>query len=179
VQKIGVTVWGHRVSPVFDSARNLLVAELVNGRIEDLSSLQFDPGHPMELVRLLQAQNIAVIICGAVSEGPAGMLEAAGIELIPFLAGEAREVLETYIRGTPELAKFTMPGCGRKICCRGKIRLGNELASHLPNGGKRGEYHRLTEIAADPDSGKNGSMSGRENAGKAVRHGAGTAPEEE
>jgi predicted Fe-Mo cluster-binding NifX family protein len=169
VQKIAVTVWGQRVSPVFDSARNLLIAEFVDGSIANISSLEFDPDRPSKLAQLLRAQNIGVIICGAVSEGPASMLEAAGIELIPFIAGDVRKVLETFIRGNSEWTEFTMPGCGRKICCRGKIRRGRELVSHLPQSGQS-MMRQLPEIAADKNSRKNGSETVRGNVVKAVRH---------
>lgn len=154
VQTIGVTIWGHRVSPVFDSARNLLVVKLVNGSIASLANLKFDPDRPAQLVQLLRAQNIGVVICGAVSEGPAAVLEAAGIELIPFIAGDVRKVVETFIRGTPEWTELTMPGCERKICCRGKIRRGSEIVSHLPQERQNGKSSRL-QTAGTEGSSKN------------------------
>lgn len=121
VQTIGVTIWGNRVSPVFDSARNLLVVSLVDGHIVNVSTLKFDPDHPAQLVQLLRSRNIGVLICGAVSEGPAAVLEGAGIELIPFIAGDVQKVVETFIRGNREWTEFIMPGCGRKICCQGRM----------------------------------------------------------
>ena len=174
-----MTVWGHRVSPVFDAARNLLIAELVEGSIAGLSSLEFEPDRPLQLVQLLRARNIAVFICGAVSEGPAGILEAGGIKLIPFIAGDVREVLATFIRGRQEWSEFTMPGCGRKICCRGKIRRGLELPGHLPHGRQGKDERRLPKGAADPAGRNNGGAGARENPAKAAGQGEGTAADEE
>ncbi|MGD9948224.1 MAG: NifB/NifX family molybdenum-iron cluster-binding protein [Desulfobulbus sp.] len=124
-----MTVWGQRVSPVFDSARTLLIAE-INGNILTTSSrIAFDPERPLELLHLLRAQQVMLIICGAVSEGPAAMIEAAGIELIPFIAGDVHQVLEHFLKKRALDNTFRMPGCGKKICCRGKIRRGRGIRS--------------------------------------------------
>lgn len=128
-RKIGVTVWGQRVSPVFDSARTLLIAEINGTSLAGTFRIAFDPERPLELLHLLRAQQVALIICGAVSEGPAAMIEAAGVELIPFIAGDVQQVLEHYLQGRPFNRQFRMPGCGKNICCRGKIRRGQGIRS--------------------------------------------------
>jgi len=135
--KIAVTVWEHRVSPVFDSARTLLIAEIKDDALVSTSYLSFDPDRPLELLQMLQAQKVLTLICGAVSEGPANMLEAAGVALIPFIAGTVHRVLETLLRGELRGTEFKMPGCGKHICCRGKIRCGQEIGM-LTNNGHRG-----------------------------------------
>jgi predicted Fe-Mo cluster-binding NifX family protein len=152
--KIAVTVWGHRVSPVFDSARTLLIAEIEGTTLVATSHLTFDPERPLELLQMLRTQQVALIICGAVSEGPAAMIEAAGVELIPFIAGDARVVLDHYLRGRPFGAEFRMPGCGRNICCRGKIRRGREIGP-APSTQGRGRAGKMTknEAAATNEGG--------------------------
>lgn len=124
---IAVTVWGQRVSPVFDSARTLLIVEIDGGVMGNIASLAFDPDRPLELLQMLRAQRVMAVICGAVSEEPAAMLEAAGVEVIPFIAGDVNRVLECYCQGQPFGPELRMPGCGRGICCRGKIRRGREI----------------------------------------------------
>jgi predicted Fe-Mo cluster-binding NifX family protein len=128
-KKIAVTVWGQRISPVFDSARTLLIAEIQGRTLVGTSLLTFDPERPLELLQMLRAQQVMLIICGAVSEGPASMLEAAGVELIPFIAGDVRHVLDHYLQGRSFGSEFRMPGCGKHICCRGKIRRGCEIGA--------------------------------------------------
>jgi len=136
-QKIAVTVWENRVSPVFDSARTLLIAEILGDALINTSCLTFDPDRPLELLQMLQAQQVVLLICGAVSEGPANMLEAAGVELISFIAGDVHRVLESFIQGDLRGTQFKMPGCGKHICCRGKIRRGQEIGV-LNNKGRQG-----------------------------------------
>lgn len=127
-----MTVWGERVSPVFDAARTLLIAHIDGNCVHGTSLVAFDPDRPLELLHLLRAQQVVVIICGAVSEGPAAMIEAAGVQLIPFIAGDTQQVLHHYLQGRPFNGQFRMPGCGKNVCCRGKIRRGHGLRSFAP-----------------------------------------------
>ena len=157
-QKIAVTVWEHRVSPVFDSARTLLIAEIQEDALISTSFLTFDPDRPLELVQLLQAQMIVTLICGAISEGPASMLEAAGIELISFIAGDVHRVLATILQGGPLGAQFKMPGCGKNICCRVKIRHGWEIDTQRSNGRqRRGQEPQSVPVGTKTDESTMGS----------------------
>nr|WP_320009753.1 NifB/NifX family molybdenum-iron cluster-binding protein [uncultured Desulfobulbus sp.] len=138
-QKIAITVWGQRVSPVFDSARTLLLVEDNGQGLAATSRIGFDPERPLELLHLLRAQRVVLIICGAVSEGPAAMIEAAGIEMIPFITGNVQQVLEHFLAGHTFDSTFCMPGCGKNICCRGRIRRGHGLQSaHFQHHGTNG-----------------------------------------
>lgn len=120
--KVAVTVWEDRVSPVFDSARNLLIAEIENARIIDTSYQQFNPEMVSQLASMLRTEGVDVIICGAISEGPATLLEAAGFDLISFIAGDVDKVFKNFIQEDPVWTELIMPGCRRNICCRGRIR---------------------------------------------------------
>ncbi len=145
-RKIAVTVWEHRVSPVFDSARTLLIAEIDGKTIANISYLTVDPERLMELVRLLLAQKVMVIICGAVSEGPATMLEAAGFELIPFITGDVHRILAHCMEDNAVWSDFKMPGCGKNICCQGKIRRGREIGNMSTHRQERGRGRRPSTI---------------------------------
>jgi predicted Fe-Mo cluster-binding NifX family protein len=156
-KKIAVTVWGHRVSPVFDSARTLLIAEIDGNTLVGTTQLTFDPERPLELLQMLRTQEVVLIICGAVSEGPAAMIEAAGVELMPFVAGDVQLVLDQYLQGRPFGVEFRMPGCGKNICCRGKIRRGRGIGIIHANPG-RGRVGRMT-ISEKSATNEGGSAS--------------------
>ncbi len=112
--RIGVTVWGNIISPVFDAANTLLVADMNAGRIAHQERMQLYPGSPAHQVETLRQAGIQVLICGAVSEVPANMIEGAGIRLIPFITGQVDEVLQAYARRQLPAPGFMMPGCGSR-----------------------------------------------------------------
>ncbi len=145
IRRVAVTVWEQRVSPVFDAARTLLIAELseTDQGIVTTSFMSFDPDRLLDLVQALRAQDITVLICGAISEGPANVLESAGFELVAFVAGNVQQVLQTFLQGGPFQGEFALPGCGKRVCCRGKIRRGQEIGgrAHRMNRSRRQGQH--------------------------------------
>ncbi|MCK5515275.1 MAG: NifB/NifX family molybdenum-iron cluster-binding protein [Desulfobulbaceae bacterium] len=114
--KIAITVWGNRISPVFDSAQTLLVAEVRETEVINRQIELFQAGVFSRFIELLAELEVQVLICGALSDEPAAMLAANEIEVIPFVTGKAEAVLSLYVRGM-DLADFTMPGCPRNRCC--------------------------------------------------------------
>ncbi len=114
--KIAMTVWGNRVSPVFDSAQTILLAEIKDQSVV-WKQREFIAGQiPTRLARMLVDKGIDTLVCGAISEQPATIIEAAGITLVSFVSGSATELLETCAKGIPADG-FKMPGC-RPPCCR-------------------------------------------------------------
>jgi predicted Fe-Mo cluster-binding NifX family protein len=120
--KVAITVWGSRISPVFDSSHMLLVAEIENSIVIDRKQLAFNPEPPSRLAELLAEMEIDVLICGAVSKAPACLIESVGIKLIPFIAGDAEEILTSYAKKASVPPMYLMPGCGLKTCGEGKRR---------------------------------------------------------
>lgn len=139
--KMALTVWGDRISPVFDAARMLLVVEIKNTKIISRRYETFYPELPTRLAVRLAEINVAVLICGAISEMPANILEANGIKLIPFITGDAHEVIDAYVKDSPFMPTFLMPGCSHKRhrhAGRGKkhgarFAHGREV-THMPRG---------------------------------------------
>jgi predicted Fe-Mo cluster-binding NifX family protein len=117
--KMALTVWEDRISPVFDSAQMLLIAEIENKEVTKRRYEPFVPDLPSRMADRLSELDVAVLICGAISELPANIIEATGIELIPFITGSADKVLDLYARGIKITPAFLMPGCGRKRRKRG------------------------------------------------------------
>ncbi len=118
--KIAVTIWENRISPVFDASRRLLIVDIENARICDRAFLMFDPEQPSIIAKTLAGLDIKVLICGAVSQLPATIINAAGITLIPFITGEVDRVLEAFARGDSLSPTFLMPGCDGSSSTAGK-----------------------------------------------------------
>jgi predicted Fe-Mo cluster-binding NifX family protein len=117
--KVAITVWGNRISPVFDSAQTLLITEISKSKIVDRQIEKIQAGLVCRMIDLLEKLRVEVLICGALSAWPAVLFETHGIELVPFIAGDAEMVLSLYAEGK-DLAEFIMPGCPRHRCCRGR-----------------------------------------------------------
>ena len=112
--KVALTVWENRISPVFDTAKMLLLAEIKDKKVISKRHEPFDPELFSRLVNRLTELDITVLICGAISKVPANIIEASRIKLIPFISGKADDVLECYAQGIQIIPAFLMPGCGRK-----------------------------------------------------------------
>jgi predicted Fe-Mo cluster-binding NifX family protein len=139
--KMALTVWGNRISPVFDAAHMLLVVEIDNTEIISRRYEPFYPELPTRLAVRLAEMNVVVLICGAISEIPANIIETNGIKLIPFITGDAHEVIDAYVKDVPFMPTFLMPGCshkrhrhaGRGIKHGARFTHGREV-THMPRG---------------------------------------------
>jgi predicted Fe-Mo cluster-binding NifX family protein len=110
--KLALTVWENRISPVFDCAQRLLVVD-VKGEMATSKHLEpFRYESPFSRATRLSDLGIKVLICGAVSESFANIIETYGITIIPFIAGSVEDVLDAYLKDELYSAKFRMPGCG-------------------------------------------------------------------
>ncbi len=175
--KAALTIWEDRVSPVFDSAHMLLVAEIKNAKIVSTQHERFNPEMPTRLAEMLNGLDVPVLICGAISEIPANVIEAYGIKLIPFIAGNVDEVLDSYAKGIKLAPDFLMPGCGRN--CRRQRR--KHPAGYVPqkedmmpkeNGtGPKGQGPGTGKGRGKCNPGKRGKGSGQ---GKAGNRGTGS-----
>ena len=121
--RVAMTVWGDRVSPVLDCARNLLVAEIAGGEVVGRKSECFDAALLSATLRELWQQGVQVLICGAVSQDLATVIERCNIKLLPFVAGDVEKILKTLAQGG-SVSAFAMPGCRCAGRCRGTRRSG-------------------------------------------------------
>jgi predicted Fe-Mo cluster-binding NifX family protein len=128
--KVAITVWESRVSPVFDSAHRLLIAEIEQGEIIETRFMRIEPEVTMGFVKDLKERGVELLVCGAISQTPATMIENTGITLIPFVAGNVDEVLGCCAKEIDLLPSYAMPGCGnRRQGCRrrrGRCPNGND-----------------------------------------------------
>jgi predicted Fe-Mo cluster-binding NifX family protein len=110
--KVALTVWENRISPLFDSARTLLIVDITD---QTATGRYFEPFHcesPSSRAAKLSDLKVQVLICGAVSDLFAKMIETYGIRIIPFVAGAVDEVIDAYLMGAISSSRFQMPGCG-------------------------------------------------------------------
>ena len=112
--KVALTVCENRISPLFDCARTLLIVDIADQTATGRDVASFHYESPFSRAAKLSDLGVKVLICGAVSDQFANMIEANGIRIIPFVAGAIDEVLDAYLTGALSSSKFRMPGCGSK-----------------------------------------------------------------
>jgi predicted Fe-Mo cluster-binding NifX family protein len=119
MKKVALTVWGDRISPVFDSANTLLIVEIENKQAINRHLESFNSTKPSLLMERLIEQKVSVLICGAISEFPAHLIENSRLRLIPFITGNVDKIIDKYMKGASLVPTFSMPGCGsnRRKCC--------------------------------------------------------------
>ena len=125
--KLAITIWGNRVSPVFDAAATLLVANIENRMIVKKSYESFDPATPSDLIKTLKKMQISVLMCGAISTKPADLIVDNNIKLISFVTGNAVKLLEDFARKQTIEKAYMMPGCSKQYCWRQKSKKSNPL----------------------------------------------------
>ena len=113
--KLALSVWENRISPVFDCAQTLLVVDMNRGMVSGKSVEPFGDESPFFRATRLSELGVEVLICGAVSDAFANIIETYGIRILSFIAGGVDEVLHAYLTGGLHNAKFRMPGCGKGI----------------------------------------------------------------
>lgn len=108
--KVAMTVWGNRISPVFDSAQTVLLAHIEDGEIVG-QRREFLPRLVASgIARMLVEKDIDTLICGAISERPAQIIQQADVKLLSFISGNADRFLAVYAADEP-IDSFIMPGC--------------------------------------------------------------------
>jgi predicted Fe-Mo cluster-binding NifX family protein len=118
LMKVAIPVFEGRVAPVFDWCRRLALVEADGGgwperREEDVSGVA-----PLQRADRLAELGVDVLVCGGISPGLASLVEARGIRTVPWVAGEAGEVLGEFIEGRLPSERFMMPGGGGRGCGR-------------------------------------------------------------
>jgi len=181
--KIALTVWGNRISPVFDSAQTLLVVQIENQRVISKSYEPFDTSS-LSFIENLNKMRVSVLICGAISEKPANLIDFSGIKLIPFVTGNAAQVLDLYLSNTPVSSAYFMPGYPRQGCRNGLKNAVLNLkkgVKHMPGKNKTDTQRQGQGSGKGRGSGLSGQRpgkgrgsGGKRNAGQGCRTGKGS-----
>ena len=107
--RLAIPIWSERISPVFDSAANLLVADYEDGRETDRQVVALDDLAPALRAARLRDLGVEVLLCGAVSGALAQMIQAQGVRVIPWLEGSVDEAVSGFIEGGLRPAGTTCP----------------------------------------------------------------------
>ncbi len=109
--KVAIPIWNQRISPVFDTACRVIVVDLVEGREASREEHDISGFSPAERARELQELGIDMLVCGAVSNRQARLIDSMNIAVVPWVSAEIEELLAALRSGSIGEKDFLMPGC--------------------------------------------------------------------
>ncbi len=79
---IAITIWGNRISPVFESANTLMIVQIENFKIISRRFEDFSPRTMPRVAASLHDFQIDLIICGAITDTQSKSIDRGGIHNI-------------------------------------------------------------------------------------------------
>jgi predicted Fe-Mo cluster-binding NifX family protein len=128
-------IWNERISPVFDTSRRIMVIRIEADGSETTEEIDLGEVHPVARVKMLERIGADILICGAVSNPVARLVEATNIRIIPWVSGSVKDVIDAFRRGELDEPCFRMPGCGRMRRRVSQRRGGSRRRRGLGRGG--------------------------------------------
>ncbi len=98
--KVGVTLYGSRISPRFDVAPRLLVVDTEEVSSKARQTIHWNRLPVFERIETLKTLNVDVLICGGIERITASRLTGLGIQLYSWVTGNAEEALALHRQGT-------------------------------------------------------------------------------
>jgi predicted Fe-Mo cluster-binding NifX family protein len=111
MMKAAFAYWDNRIAPVFDVARQIHVVEAEAGKDLRETQVVLVNDLPAQKAIRLAELGVGTLICGAISRPLLDMVASYGILVIPFVAGDLREVIQAWLAGALDSDTFAMPGC--------------------------------------------------------------------
>ncbi len=141
MRKAAFAYWNDRIAPVFDNARQIRIVEAEKGCVVTEAEDVLPDDQLVHKATCLVEIDIDTLVCGAISRPLHEVIAAYGIRVIPFVAGDLREIIQAWINDSLEGGDYAMPGC----CGTGQRRQGRifdrkreEIFMNGKQGGGRG-----------------------------------------
>ena len=118
--KIAIAIFNSRVSPRFDCAPGIEVADIANGKVLSRTRLGTENISVTERIKKLQNAGVETLICGGIDRASEAQLDYCGIKTYSWITGKAEDALNCLLKG--RLESRLMIGSGGR--CRGRWRFG-------------------------------------------------------
>jgi predicted Fe-Mo cluster-binding NifX family protein len=112
--RIAIPIFRSRVSPVFDTCTRLLLIDFEDNRVIKRTEFDLDNFSLRERLQVFAKNDVAVIICGGISDVFHAILSNSNIRLISGICGNVDEVIKAHIDDRLDNPCFFMPG--HKAC---------------------------------------------------------------
>jgi predicted Fe-Mo cluster-binding NifX family protein len=101
--RIAIPVWNDWVSPVFEGAGRIRVADVTEGTIHHISEHEPEAGGQ---VAALSDLGVNVLVCADISADLEAALKNHGVEVISDKSGPPEMIAEAYVNGDKALRRF-------------------------------------------------------------------------
>ena len=107
MRKIAIPVFENRISNRLDCSENIILYFVDQQNVKSYRTIHLVKSNPTAKLNLLLELDIDVLICNGITNFYSQKLSESDIQVIPWISGEAGEVLHQYLRGklVPEFPK--------------------------------------------------------------------------
>jgi predicted Fe-Mo cluster-binding NifX family protein len=120
--RIAIPVFGNRISPRFDFAPHIRLFDTEGGEIIESKNVCCDGWGEVERVSRLKDMGINTLICGGLPNSQLELLTSGGIQVIPWVAGNADEALALFLEGRLKQRMVIRAERGKKKHCRARTK---------------------------------------------------------
>jgi len=99
MKTIAIPIFGSRVSSRIDCAESFLLVSVERGEIRKRETVRLVATNHLEKINMLIKLDPDVLICGGLTEVCANKLQSSHLQVLPWIHGEAEEVLSLYLEG--------------------------------------------------------------------------------
>lgn len=98
---LAIPIFGCEISPRFDCAREIMLFRVEGGNVVAQWTLPIrEETNPLNRARILSAQKVQQIICSGIDDFSVRMLNGMGIQVFPWVSGDAHQALEGFLAVT-------------------------------------------------------------------------------
>ena len=126
MSRIAIAVWQGHVATTLDFASRLLLVDVQGRETTAHGEVSLEEFPRQHMAGLMEEWGIRTVICGAISRSLLRGLHAGGVRVVPFVRGEAQEVLRAFLNGTLDDNRFLMAGCAPGARRQGPGRHGRD-----------------------------------------------------
>lgn len=112
--KVAFAAWNDRIAPVFDVSGRLRLCDIERGRVVSEVKRTLTDAPPARKALVMAEMGVETLVCGAISRVLHDQIVSRGIRIVPFVAGDLREVIRSWTEGRFNAETFAMPGCWRR-----------------------------------------------------------------
>ena len=135
--KLCLACYYDRLASLFENANQYRLFAVQEGEARPAGVVEADQARIEDKISALLAHGVDSVICGGVCRRNLFLMTEAGMQVIPWICGEADKVIIAFKEN--RLAELTMPGCRGQ----GQGGRGRRCARLSPSGGgRRGRFNQ-------------------------------------